>query len=574
MRSKRNKAILISLILTFIICAATHAANVWEVDSKGNICLNGEVFRVKGGSWFGLEGRHEQAKDPVNPSGAPMEMYFGNVFWNPSSNTLESVAKEIKGLGFNCVRLPVAPQTLDDSDPQGRDPNLKNTESVRIQGAFSALKATIKALEGAGLYILLDIHSCSNYVGWRAGRLDAKPPYVDANREEYEFTREDYSCSYGESQWLSDLKTLAGMGDYIMGVDIFNEPWDYSWEQWSSMIDKAYAAISSVNPNILIYAQGIGGSHGNQIGSMKKTPHGKEELNPNWGENLFEAGSKPPKMPRNKLVYSPHTYGPAVHVQKMFMDPSQPECKGLEAEEAGDKKCNVVINPEILEAGWDEHFGYLKEMGYAIAIGEFGGNMDWPNKAEARHQKRFGYLAGKGVDGQWQEAFVNYLKKRKIYDSFYWSINPESADTYGIFTMAYDPQSNPAGWGCWTGVDNKKLSMLKGLWSSPATEKGEMGVTEHPGSNTPILEEVNVAKATNKYISVSYLEKAISVRSTSAHAMSVKILDIAGKTMKAARIAPKATANIATSDLKPGCYVLQCNNGVEKTTQPLMLVNR
>ena len=203
-----------------------------------------------------------------------MEMYMGNVFWNSSNRTLAKDAAEIKNLGFNCIRMPVAPQTLNDNDPQGRDPNLKNTESVRIQGAFSALKAVIKACADAGLYVLLDMHSCSNYVGWRAGRLDARPPYVDANREDYEFTREDCSCAasdnpssvtafqaYDESKWLADLKTLAGLKseigvDNIMGIDIFNEPWDYSWSEWRSLIDKAYQAISSVNPNILDLCSG------------------------------------------------------------------------------------------------------------------------------------------------------------------------------------------------------------------------------------------------------------------------------------------------------------------------------
>jgi endoglucanase len=121
--------------------------------------------------------------------------------------------------------LPLVPQTLDDNDPQGRDPFLKNTESVRIQGAFTALKTVIKACSDAGLYVLLDIHSCSNYVGWRKGRLDARPPWVDANRDNYDFKREDCSCAatgnpstvtriqaYDVTKWTANLKTLAGLG--------------------------------------------------------------------------------------------------------------------------------------------------------------------------------------------------------------------------------------------------------------------------------------------------------------------------------------------------------------------------
>ncbi|MGD9201623.1 MAG: cellulase family glycosylhydrolase [Chitinispirillia bacterium] len=563
MKSKGNKLFLFAVILTLLISTVTYSANVWSVDSKGNITLNGQVFRVKGGSWFGLEGRHELATDPVNPSGAPMEMYMGNVFWAPSSRTLAGDAKEFKSLGFNSIRIPVAPQTLNDNDPQGRDPNLKNAESVRIQGAFTALKATVKACADAGLYVLLDIHSCSNYVGWRAGRLDARPPYVDNIREKYEFKREDYSCDYNESKWLTDLKTLAGLGkeigvDNIMGIDIFNEPWDYSWEEWAAMIDKAYAAINSVNPNILIYAQGIGGTHGNQDGSPDTktvSPHGEIELNPNWGENLFEAGKKPPKMPKNKLVYSPHTYGPSVHVQKMFMDPSQPECKGLEAEEAGDKKCNIVINPEILEKGWDEHFGYLKKMGYAMAIGEFGGNMEWPNKSEARHQDRWGFLADKTVDKQWQEAFVNYLIKRGIHDSFYWSINPESADTYGIFKTPYDPLSNKAGWGTWTGVDNTKLNMLKKLWNAP----------------TPITKgAVNSFASSSLFLKLYRTNTGFTVSTQQNGIYKIEIIDIKGKTLISKSLKGKGSIIFNQTDLGNGILLLKISDALKTRIVPLM----
>lgn len=491
MGRKKSKNIILALLLSLIICSVTQAENVWAVDEKGNITLNGEIFRVKGGSWFGLEGRNEVPNDEKNPNGAPMEMFIGNVWWNPSSRTIEGDAKEIAQLGFNSVRIPVVPQTLDDNDPQGREPVLKNSPEVRIQGAYTALKKVVKACADAGLYVLLDMHSCSNYVGWRAGRIDARPPWTDAKREDYVYTREDCSCAatgnpstvkriqaYNEEMWLNDLKKLAGLGkeigvDNIMGIDIFNEPWDYSWSEWKTLIEKAYEAISSVNPNILVYAQGIGGSYGNQDGTpetKEDTPHG-DKGNPNWGENLYEAGDNPPNIPKSKLVYSPHCYGPSVCTQWMFADlEKQPECAGLVEDEFGNKKCQIVINPEILEASWDEHFGYLRQKGYAICIGEFGGNMDWPNKAETRHRNRYSYLTNKKSDQEWQEAFVNYLMKKGMCNSFYWSINPESSDTYGVFTSPYDPISNTGGWGTWSGVDERKINLLKKLWSAPEVE--------------------------------------------------------------------------------------------------------
>lgn len=498
---KKHIGVVIASIMTFTICSSTMAANEWAVDATGNVTLNGSPFRIKGGSWFGLEGRAEGSDDKDNPRGSPMELYMGNVSWNESSRTIAGDAKEIKNLGFNCIRMPVVPQTLTDSDPQGKDPYLKNAKSVRIQGAFSALKAVVKACSDAGLYVMLDMHSCSNYVGWRKGRLDARPPWTDASREDYDFKREDCSCAstgnpsgvtrtqpYDETKWLADLKTLAGLGqqlsvDNIIGIDIFNEPWDYSWEEWKTLIEKAYTTINGVNPHILIFAQGIGGSHGNQDGTPdthEPSPFGK--INPNWGENLYEAGTKPPNVPKNKIVFTPHCYGPSVCTQPMFADTvAQPECAGLVEDAFGEKKCQIKINPARLEPGWHEHFGYLRAMGYAVCIGEFGGNMDWPDKSDSRLQKRYNYLTDKTTDKQWQEAFVDYLIREGIYNSFYWSINPESADTYGIYKTPYDPLSKKDGWGTWSGgTDSRKMDMLNKLWSAKdVANPGQQSVIKH-----------------------------------------------------------------------------------------------
>ena len=134
-------------------------------------------------------------------------------------------------MGINVIRLPLVPQTLDPNNAQGRDPFLKNHSSVRIANSRLALETMIRAADAANIEVMLDIHSCSNYVGWRKGRLDARPPWVDATRDNYEFTRENYSCAstgnpptvttthpYDTTTWLANLRTLAGMST-ALGVD-------------------------------------------------------------------------------------------------------------------------------------------------------------------------------------------------------------------------------------------------------------------------------------------------------------------------------------------------------------------
>jgi aryl-phospho-beta-D-glucosidase BglC (GH1 family) len=309
---------------------------------------------------------------------------------------------------------------------------------------------------------------------------------VDRDRDNYDFTREDSSCSatnnpssvtriqaYDEAKWLDDLRTLAGLGeqlgvDNIIGIDIFNEPWDYTWEEWKTLTEHAYEAINDVNPNMLIFVEGISASAGNQDGTpdtVIQVPHGVEASNPNWGENLFEAGDNPPNIPQDRLVFSPHTYGPSVFVQRMFMDPNQPECEGLEGDAAGDADCNIVINPTLLREGWEEHFGYLRDQGYAVVIGEFGGNLEWPQgKATVRDQNRWDHITP-GVDREWQNAFVDYMVEKGI-EGCYWSINPESGDTGGLYDTTYDPVSNKEGWGEWLDFIQEKIDLLLELWGN------------------------------------------------------------------------------------------------------------
>jgi aryl-phospho-beta-D-glucosidase BglC (GH1 family) len=460
---------------------------------NGRVTKDGQPFPVRCGSWFGLQGRYEPAYDSANPRGAPMEQYVGNTFWAAThTRTVMQTMNEIKAAGITVIRLPVVHQTLSGTDPQGNGSLYKNYSGVINDATYpltnsrKSMESMIKAANAAGIAVMLDIHSCSNYIDWRKGRLDARPPWADATRNDYDFKREDWSCAasgnpstvthtqpYNETIWLEDLRTLAGLSQSlgvsnIIGIDIFNEPWDYTWSEWKTLTEHAYQAINAVNPNLLIFVQGISGTAGNQDGTpdtITQTPHGDTATNPNWGENLYPAGADLPAVPVSKLVFSPHTYGPSVFVQKMFMDPAQPNCAGLEGDAAGDAKCNIVINSTLLRSGWEEHFGYLKDLGYSIVVGEFGGNLDWPGgQASTRDQNRYSYLTDKTTDAKWQNAFVDYMVSRKL-EGCYWSINPESGDTGGWYGHAYDPISNTGGWGEWRAFDSRKTTLLNRLWS-------------------------------------------------------------------------------------------------------------
>ncbi len=183
----------------------------------------------------------------------------------------------------------------------------------------------IRAADAANIEVMLDIHSCSNYVGWRKGRLDARPPWVDADRDNYDFKRENYSCAATGNP--STVTTTHPYNTDACGwttcarwrASARRSAWTTSSASTSTTsrmttpgrsgrrsTEQAYTAINAVNPNTLLFVQGIGTNAGTQDGTpttMTPVPHGSADTNPNWGENLFEAGANPPTMPRDRLVY-------------------------------------------------------------------------------------------------------------------------------------------------------------------------------------------------------------------------------------------------------------------------------
>jgi len=140
-----------------------------------------------------------------------------------------------------------------------------------------------------------------------------------------------------------------------------------------------------------------------------------------YGENLRGVRSAPVKLKvANKLAYSPHSYGPQVYMQSYFQDPSF---------------------PNNMPAIWDDHYGYIRnQSGAAVVVGEWGGNIE-------------------GKNGIWMNAFVNYLKSKKMTDNFLWCLNPNSGDTGGL--LAND----------WVTPIQNKLDLLNVLVPNPTPVK-------------------------------------------------------------------------------------------------------
>ena len=134
-----------------------------------------------------------------------------------------------------------------------------------------------------------------------------------------------------------------------------------------------------------------------------------------WGENLAGVKAAPVKLSdQQKLVYTPHTYGPGVFMQSYFSD---------------------ARFPANMEAVWEAHFAFVqRSTGQPIVIGEIGGT----------------YV---GLDRQWQDWAISQVKKRGM-GIFYFCLNPDSKDTGGLLLDD------------WTTVNAAKIELLSSLAST------------------------------------------------------------------------------------------------------------
>jgi endoglucanase len=328
--------------------AATSPGNYLHTCGARIYDAHGNLVEITGVSWFGFE----------TSNMAPDGLYARN--W-------ETILTQLKALGYNTIRLPFS----DDIFKPGAMPqNINYLLNPDLKG-LTSLQVMDKIVAGAranGLKILLDRHRPDS-----SGQADLW-----------------YTAKVSEQQWIADWVTLAKRykgDDTILGADLDNEPREgATWgtgdpkTDWHLAAQKAGNAILSVTPTWLIFVEGIEHTGGDWYW---------------WGGDL-EGVAKAPVVLNvpNRVVYSPHDYGPEVYPQGWFKDPSF---------------------PNNLPSVWDAHWGYIAEQNLApVVLGEFGGKS-----------------VGNDPEGEWQRSLVAYLHDHRIsYIS--WALNPTSGDTGGI----------------------------------------------------------------------------------------------------------------------------------------------
>ena len=346
--------------------------------TNGNQLLNtaGNEVRLTGVNWFGFE--------------TALKIPHG--LW---TRDYESMLQQICDLGFNCVRLPwsndiVNCQEFVPINVWGPDPynGAQPMNSGLVDKTpMETLDIIIEAAGVLGLKIILDNHS----------------RYADGYMNEQLW----YTDTFSEEQWIADWEFMAERyldNNIVTGFDLNNEPHGIAtWggdenTDWKSAAERCANAIQAINPDVLIIIEGVENYNGDGYW---------------WGGNLTGVNTMPVEITyMDKLVYSPHEYGPEVYMQTWFQDPEF---------------------PENMPAVWGPHFGFIMEqnIGHNL-IGEFG----------ILDQDAFNGLAG-----IWFAAFLDYIGPQ--YSWTYWSLNPNSGDTGGIL------QND------WVSVEQWKLDFLE-----------------------------------------------------------------------------------------------------------------
>lgn len=356
---------------------------------------------VQGDDWLHTDGRKILDKD-----GKEMWLtglnWFGyntgtNTFDGLSNSELKPTVESIADHGFNLIRVPMSAQLLNEW-ASGEYPeanyNHAYNEELNAMNSLEIFDYFLALAESNGIKVMIDIHSAE----------------TDPSGH---MTNLWYTDKVSEKEYLAALKWAAARykdNDTIIAFDLKNEPhgkpsegsraavWNDSDSpnNWKKEAEKAALTVLKENPNVLIMVEGIetypidikeNGDYRSKIADDYYITW--------WGGNLRGVRDYPIDLGEynDKLVYSPHDYGPTVYNQPWFYE-------GYDYD-------------SLMEECWKDNWFFIYEDKTApLLIGEWGGFMREPNL-------------------KWMTAFKQLIKKYRLNHTF-WCLNPNSGDTGGL----------------------------------------------------------------------------------------------------------------------------------------------
>jgi endoglucanase len=361
--------------------AASAGAGYWHTSGSQILDSDGNPVRIAGINWYGFETTDEVAHG----------------LWAQDYHT---IVDDIKGLGYNTIRIPFSNQMVEDpivpsnlsyygeSGPINTD--LKGLNSLQI------LQKIVAYAGQDGLKVILDDHRSEAGNSAEANGLW-------------------YTSTYTNQDWVDDWVTMAAMfadDPTVIGFDLRNEPHTPAGDTYaegatwgtgdtSTDVRLAYEAagdaILKVDPQALIFCEGIG-EYPNSSGGYDSTW---------WGGNLEGVAQYPVVLSSpGHVVYSAHDYGPDEYQQTWF---------------------NSSTTPASLDAVWNRYWGYIPQQGIApLWVGEFGTGNSAADESDSTA----------GSQGQWFSSLVSYIQSDNLSWT-YWALNGE--DSYALLDSNYDP---------------------------------------------------------------------------------------------------------------------------------------
>jgi endoglucanase len=251
---------------------------------QGKLWLNDQPFTLKGLNWFGFE----------TPS---------NVIFGLQHRPYREILDFIKQNGFNFIRMPFYLELmLNDAVPDPSFLDLNLNPEFRNKTSLEIMDIIIGGLKENGILVMPDMHS-----------------FVPGTYMEDGLW---YNTAHPESMVISTWDVVVNRFHKkhwnLVAIDLKNEPHGVTWGSGDLATDFQLAAerignhiLSNGGEKILIF---VTGSHSDPACACF------------WGENFMNVIQHPVRLVnQEKLVYTPHTYGPNVFDGHPYMrDPSFP----------------------------------------------------------------------------------------------------------------------------------------------------------------------------------------------------------------------------------------------------------
>lgn len=354
---------------------------------------------VQGDDWL-----HTDGNKILDKNGKQVWLTGVNWFgYNTGTNTFDGLwnsqlvpsVKAIADHGFNLIRVPISVQLINQwaagEYPRANYNNAYNPE-LNDMNSLEIFEYFLKLAEENGLKVMPDIHC-------------AETDAMGHNVNLWYTDKVSVNDYYRALEWLASRYKN---NDTIIAIDIKNEPhgkqneqnkaiWNNSTDinNWKYTAETAAKKILAINPNVLIMVEGTEIYPKSKSNSDYKSQNADDYYFNWWGGNLRGVRDYPINLGsyQNKLVYSPHDYGPTVYQQPWFK--------------------NGYNYESLMKDCWNDNWLFIHKENIApLLIGEWGGFMREPNLT-------------------WMTCMRKLIKNYHLNHTF-WCYNANSGDTGGL----------------------------------------------------------------------------------------------------------------------------------------------